>query len=372
MIAAPHRLDAYFDEAAAAFARAAARAGGAHDRTLSIAGHGARLRFAGPALAARLLPALQHLPGDAAPAPALTVMLWDAESTDTLLPPPPWDALGFHERGATRGHADPRFSLVFDRRTDVFSAVDAERRLAVYWTRQGSALPYHEVAAPMRRLLQGWLQGHGLFLAHAAAVGRPDGGVLLAGRTGSGKSTTAVLALRAGLLYASDDYTLVRAGPSPHVYSLYSTAKLNAETLAWVPEVAPAVGNPDRLDREKALLFLAPRFGSRVARSFPLRAILLPRPTGGAGTAVTPVSPSAAYRAMAPDTVFTSLGDARTVLRAFNTLVHALPAYDLALGNDPDGVGDAIRRVLADAPAAPRPAPPGPGGAAAAPAEPAW
>lgn len=293
-----------------------------------------------------MLPALRHLPGDESASPELTVRLWDLKSTGVLLPPPPWDALEYHERGNTRAYDDPRFSLSYDRRTDVFSAVDAERRVALHWTRDADALPNYTSAAPMHRLLQGWLRSKGIVVVHAAAVGRPDAGLLLAGRSGSGKSTTAVLSLGYDLLYAGDDFALVRCEPEPYVYGLYSTTKVNRDTLSRMPELRSAVSNPDRLDREKALVFLDTCVPGKLARGFPLHAIVLPHVTRDPETLVTPVSPLAAYRLIGPDTAFTMLGDARAALGALRALILRLPCYRLALGTDRDSVRAALHSVL--------------------------
>ena len=151
-------LDAYFDEAAAQFAAARSNAGAGPDRDFQLAGQTLALRFAGPALAGRILPAFGHHPPGDLPDPAFSVLLWDSASTGTMLPPPPWGALEYHERGNMRAHDSERYSLSFDRPTDVFVAVDLKRRLGLFWTRDARQLPSFDTAAPLRRLLQGWLR----------------------------------------------------------------------------------------------------------------------------------------------------------------------------------------------------------------------
>jgi hypothetical protein len=344
MTAHAHPLENYVDLAAGLFEDAVRHVGRGPDRGLEIAGHAASLRFAGGALAKHVLPALRHLRESGST--GLTVRLWDLKSTGVLLPPPPWDALAYHERGSVRAFHNARFSLSYDRRTDVFSAVDADRLVAVYWTRDADALPNYTAAAPMHRLLQGWLQTKGLFVVHAAAVGRPDAGLLLAGRSGSGKSTTAVLSLGYDLLYAGDDFALVQCEPEPFVYTLYSTTKVNRDTLDRMPELQPCVSNAGHLDREKALVFIDQCAPAALARGCPPRAIVLPRVTRQPESVATPMSPLSAYRLIAPDTAFTMLGDARGTLRGLRALVDRLPCYGLALGTDRDGVRRALESVL--------------------------
>jgi hypothetical protein len=345
MTAAPAGvLEAYFDQAASLFDRAVGVAGRGPDRSVDIAGHAAALRFAGPALARGILPALSHL-GDAGRA-GLIIRLWDLKSTGVLLPPPPWDALAYRERGNTRAFHDTRFSLSYDRRTDVFSAVDLAQDRAVYWTRDAEALPNYTSAAPMHRLLQGWLQSKGLFVVHAAALGRSDAGLLLAGRSGSGKSTTAALSLGYDLLHAGDDFALVQGEPEPYVHTLYSTTKVNRDTLARLSWLQAAVSNPDALPGEKALVFLGAAVPARVARGFPLRAVVLPRVTRNPESTAVRVSSLDAYRLLAPDTAFTMLGDAHVALRRLRALIDRLPCYSLALGTDPGGIARALGQLL--------------------------
>ncbi len=346
MIVAAPTLDAFFDEALRVYERAAA--GGTVTRDYVLAGRAFRVHYANVALATSLGPALAHL---AAPLPVgasapFTVYAWGGELPGGHLPPPPWEALPYFERGNVRGYYGERYTMAFDRRPHTFSAVEHARQIGLYWARDAVSLPYYERAAPLRRLLPGWRQPDGLFVAHAAAVGFPQGGALLAGRTGSGKSTTAALCIGSALGFAGDDYMLVEPGAPPRLHALYNTAKLNREVLGWMPGLRPAVANPDRLELEKALVYVAGLWPERIAHSFPLRAILLPHPTAQAATVARPVALEAAYKALLPDTLFSVLGPPRLVTKALSALVRAVPCYELALGTDVAGVPAAIADLL--------------------------
>ena len=83
-----------------------------------------------------------------------------------------------------------------------------------------------------------------------------SGGVLIAGKSGSGKSTTTLACLTSGLLYAGDDYVLADVAAEPYVHSLYSTAKLVPDNCDRFPQLRPLVSNPDKLDEQKALIYL--------------------------------------------------------------------------------------------------------------------
>ena len=349
-------LESFFDRARDAFARAAACAGGTVERSIRVGGRTARLSFAGKAFVGPVMPAVTHLE-TAGGGESLTIAIWDARSTGVVLAPPPWEALACFERANLRGYQDGRFLLILDRATGVFSAVDGERDLAVYWAADAALVPYFERAAPLRHVLQGWLRRDGLFVAHASAVGVPSGGVMLAGKSASGKSSTAVLCLGSPLQYAGDDFVLVGAGDEPWVHSLYASAKLTATTLPWLSELSPDVTNGDRLDVEKALIFLAPSHQAHLVPGFPLRAILLPRVTGRRDTTVERVAPGAAFRTMVPDTLFRSPESAQLAAAGLQRLVHRLPCYALGLGTDLTQIPRRIVDVLTACPTQTTPSP---------------
>jgi hypothetical protein len=339
-------LAGYFDRALEAFAQAAAS--GAVVRHYALVGHAFSVHYATSALAADLDPALAHLAAPAAPG-ALTIYAWHGEAAEATPPPAPWEAVPYYERGNVRGYHGPRYALDYDRRPAAFSAVDHDRQIGLYWSRDADGPPFYERAAPFRRLLSAWIDPHGLFVAHAAAVGFARGGALLPGRSGSGKSTTAALCLGSALGYAGDDFSLVQppeGRAAPHVYSLYNSVKLNREVLDWLPDLIPSVTNPDQLAIEKALAYVTPTWPARVSNGFPLRAILLPRPTSQAATVAHPVAPEAAYKALLPDTLFRVLGPARLITRGLYELVHSVPCYQLDLGTHLPGVPAAIAEVL--------------------------
>ncbi|HXJ83221.1 MAG TPA: hypothetical protein VMS64_31615 [Candidatus Methylomirabilis sp.] len=342
---AAEALNGFFDDAEAAFTDAVARAGKSVERHVEVARHPLRLRFAGAPLADAMMPALRHL--ETPPAtPSLTVLVWDLRSTGVGLRPPPWAALPYFERANMRGFRDDRFVLVYDRGTRAFSAVDNVEGRAVHWKDDAECVSFTERAAPLRHLLGGWLQGTGLFITHASAVGRASGGVALSGRTGSGKSTTAALCGRSGLGYLGDDNIVVSASGEPRAYSLYGVAKLSRDTLPWFPDLSSAVANPERLDAEKALIFLDHATCPPMVREFPLRVLLLPRVLDECETRLRPVSGSAALRTLVPDTLFTILGNPGVTVRGLRRLVEALPCYELALGRDRARIPGVIAELL--------------------------
>jgi hypothetical protein len=326
-------------------AELAFKAAPAREHTLCIAGHAVRLRFAGPALEQLLMPALEHLATDSTGPAALTLALFDTESSGIAVPPPPWTAADQGPRGIIEGYNAPPFRTVYQPGADVLLLYDSRDRCCVYWTPDHRRVPYWETSFPLRSVFQWWLEDQPLQLAHAAAVGLPTGGVLIAGPSGSGKSTTALACLDSDLLYAGDDYILLGTSPL-WAHCLYNTAKLTSDVEAWFPHLGGAASNRQRSVAEKALLFLARCAPRKLIAGFPVCAILVPHVTGLRETRLVLCGVGEAFRALAPTTLFQLPGADRKAFDKLASLVREVPTYRLDLGTDLPGIPRAILNLL--------------------------
>lgn len=343
----PDAGPAFLYDLRSAFERAAAR--GVVERTYRIAGQPVRLRIAGDVLAAGMTPALEHLAAPIDAEPALTVRMWDSAATGVMPPAPPWAADAYRERSDIRHDYDFRAS--FNMMSGVLSLLEAGDTEATVWVRDAAALPLWETAAPMRTLLGWWASSVGGQLAHGAGVGTERGGILLAAVGGSGKSTTALSCLNAGLLYAGDDYVLVEGGAEPTIHSLYASAKVVPSNLeARLPHLASlaqesGVETPDSDPFDKVVLLLQDHFPQQMAASLPLRAIVVPH-IDPDGPTVTPLSPRDVLRALAPTTVFQLPGAGSDSLALLSGIVEGVPGYALGVGPDLGENVDAIRDLI--------------------------
>ncbi len=338
----------FVDAVDAAFGRCSARFGETA-ASCRLAGRAVALRVAGPALGPLLLPALGHLESATAGPPDLTICAWDAASSGIAAPAPPWTGDQYVGNGGIRGWDTGGVRAAFDVPCGMLSLYDATRRLAFLWVRDPIALPGYVIAAPFRVIFQWWATDRGMQLAHAAAVGTERGGVLLAGVGGAGKSTTALLALLDGLMYAGDDYVVIEPGTEPRAHSMYGTGKLDATHLTErLPALAGLTVEPARNDQDKAIVFVHRHWPERVAATLPLRAVLVPRVTGSPRTIVAPTTPGHALRALLPHSVFPLPGARHAALERLTSLVRALPVCRLELGTDLRSIPGVIRRVLAE------------------------
>ncbi|HEX2833811.1 MAG TPA: hypothetical protein VHW00_12435 [Thermoanaerobaculia bacterium] len=314
------------------FAVAAARLGVYEDH-LSIAGLHVQLRFAGDRLRTRLLPALTHritVPRD----PDATILIYDCASARIEKPAVPWRAEDVGVRGEVQLDDALRVSLFAP--SGALSVFDASRNLGIFTVGDAIGLPSYERAAPFRTLLHWLLESRNCRLAHAAAVATDRGGALLAGRGGSGKSTTALLCATAGLRYAGDDYVGITAAPAT-AHALYSSAKIDATSAALLPGVALHI---DPRENEKGVALL-----TEVADSFPIRALVLPRVTGGTSR-LRRASGAEALRALAPTTVFQLPGNDGATFAWMATLARTIPAFALDLGDDREQIPALVQRAI--------------------------
>ena len=348
---------AFFQFVYAFHKKAQQKCGGYQDRFFSIGDRPVRLRFAGNGLIPALTPALAHLGIPPTDAPDLTVLLWDNVSTGTEFPSiisRYLDSLGewwihLGKRGEITELTNERIQTAYHLGPNIFSLIDLEENLALYWVKDAQMLPYYEIGSPLRTILHWWADRGAYQFIHGGAVGLPTGGVLLAGKGGTGKSTTALACLEAGLMYASDDYCLVKTDPEPFVYSVYNTVKLRGDLdLERFPHLAPLVSNKNRLESDKAMLFLQQHFPELVSRGFPIKAILLPRIMDQKETRIKPVTAGAALAALAPSTLFQLPGAGSMAIKTMKDLVMQVPSYILELGTDITKIPETILQLLSN------------------------
>jgi len=341
-------LDTSIDELARSFERAT-DAVELIERSIRIGESPIRLRFAGAALAEQLGRAFEHL-ADAEPGePRLTIHVWDAEDSGT--PPPPLPSLApGSPRGTTVYTADEGRHFASRPALGQLSAYERATARAWFWCRDAHELPFWEPAAPFRQIFHWWLPDRGALLLHAASVGRSDGGVLLVGAGGSGKSTCALSCLDSDLLYAGDDYVAVELQPEPRVLSLFCSGKLEPDHSALLPHLPPPGFAGDGALEEKSVFYVAERFPERMCRGFALRAIVAPRVQGGEPR-VAARGPAQVLAALAPSTLLQLVPARQEALSAMAGLLGDVPAFGLDVGGPTELIPPTIERLLAELPA---------------------
>jgi hypothetical protein len=350
---------AFFYSVYGAYKKAERSGGQVIERHYRIGERTIGLRFVGEGLLPYISPAFAHLEIQPEGTPDLQVFLWDSVSSGSVLPSTlehyfnqlRWYHTGYLDsRHQIKEFTNQRFFSFFHWGPHILSVLDLETNLGCYWIEDAAQLPFYERAAPLRALLGQWFAGQGIQFVHGAAVGLPERGVLITGKSGVGKSTTSLVCLQAGLVHVSDDYCLVTTGSKPYVHSVYNAAKLKGTSdMARFPKMVPFLHNADRLDEEWGVLFLHEGFPDQTLAGFPLYAILVPELTDNPTTSLRPTSPARALGALAPTTLFQLPGAGSSAMKAMARLVRQVPCYALELGTEVERIPTVIHEFLREA-----------------------
>lgn len=311
----------------------------------SLSGIPTLLRVAGPALAERLIRPFRHLETDLAALrePALAIDAWSRAETGIA---PPRDIPPGHPPHSIDGR------LVYRNQPGGRAVADRRQGRIIACFDEASRLSYSDAAKPFRSLLIPLLHDRGRQLLHgglvAAAPGAPA--LLLAGRSGSGKSTVALAALAAGFRFLGDDHTCLELSEAAVIgHSLYATCGIEPGHLGRFAQLpGDAVATPDGA---KSVVYLAPRALHRLDRSARIAAVVIPEIRPGGVTEARPTSRGDALRALMPGSISLLVAASRTrespQFSGIGALVERLPAYRLALGPDLAAIAPALRRLSA-------------------------
>ena len=316
----------------------ACQSAGRIDRFYGLGSVTVRLTFAGPALLPLLTPALAHLSVDTAAQPDLSVCVWEQVPLDRAVRP--------FVPGAARFAREGELCMTVGPGRSGLSLLDCRRNLALYSIAEAGEIPAYATAAPFLDILHWWMRLRGAGIVHAAALGTPTGGVLLVGKGGAGKSTTALACLGEELRHAADDHCLITPADPPTAWSLYSSAKLRSDQLERFR--ALHCGARERFDEGKAIVVLYPRERDKLIAHFPLRAILAVRVTGRQDTALSRAAPAAVLQALAPSTVLQLRGADQRDLSFLADLARRVPGYFLDVGTNLTRIKPTIADLLSD------------------------
>ena len=195
----------------------------------------------------------------------------------------------------------------------------------------------------------------GILAAHAGAVAGPDGAIVVAGRSGQGKTTLVLGLVRAGGGLLSDELALL--DPVGDVVRPYRRAvHVRPSTLDLLPELAPLRSRPlDELgggsEWTVSQVDVVDLLGGRLeeARSLGGIVLLVGRPDPSAAPRIVEVSPAVAALELMRSTWAASVDFAGT-LDAVGRMLSGIPCLRLSVGRFDDtvaAVGSALELELA-------------------------
>ena len=355
---------AFFEEIQRAF-RNAATAVGEIKHTIQIADATIQLQFAGSPLADRMMRTLSHLTVPNGPCPDLTIMLFGSQSTHTRLRPLAGDVVERLKIWGGTGRlltgrreviplCDNRIRTTYRPGPRLLNVIDLETNQAVYWIEDVEDFPYYMRSYPLTFILGHWLRKRGLTIVHSAVIGSAENGILLTNKGSSGKSTTVLNSVQAGLNVLGDDYCALSIAQEKVVaHSLFNIVKIKTPQAQarFFPRMQPMIDNWNAFQREEevALISLQAHFPTRIQSAMPIKAIVVPVVVSGQSTTtIKPISRATALSALAPSSLTQMAANNQSAFRIMGQLVRRLPCYALQLGADIDAIPRKIERFLAE------------------------
>ncbi len=274
------------------------------------------------------------LPSCQAKESALSVYIFDGIQENVR---PVWSDDSYGKKGEISGYNEGSYRLVYDIGARALSMIDLEAMEAIFWVHDVASIPYWERGAPLRNLLHWYLPTKGKYLIHAASVGDRSGSVLIIGKGGTGKSTTALSCLNSPLSYLSDDYCVVKSDPIAESFSAFTTAKID-------PKGAHKLQlKIENCSDEKVIFKVEAQ--KMVTRS-PLKAIFFPFITDQKKPTLTNGSKAAALAELTASTLFQLPGNNPTLFPALKQIFSRLPCLQLNLSPDYGANATLIQQYL--------------------------
>ena len=338
-----------FSQMATAFQKAIHSAGSdARSAGYVFTGRPVRIRIAGKHLADAILPPFSHLRKEAGAVSRthLFVDLWSGSETGVLLPEA-FKTFHFGEYRTMGASPGSRFLCDQDYRTVLM--LDRKHQYLVGYFASSADLSMFDRAKPFHRLLSVWYRDRRIHVIHAAMVSKNGCGILLAGKGGTGKSTTALACMAAGFSYLGDDHIGIRqeVEGSFSGISLYTSALVWNDNAGCLKHTGLTGGEAaSGKKREKKMILVSEQFPGQIKREGLIGGIALPRITGAGRTTFRDASKGEALLKLAPSSLMMQAGKNAQGFQQMAELVDAVPCFWLEVGTDLGGISACIENLI--------------------------
>ena len=309
-----------------------------------FAGKPVRIRIAGQRLAADVDKSLHYVRTSDDVSPALTIEVWDDDEVGPLgLLDWPEDA-DYH--GLVSVTEDARY--VLNQRPSSVLLLDREEHRIVGSVRARDMLFQDERARPFHLLISIWLADRDIQFIHAGLIAQDGKGLLFAGKSGSGKTTSSIACYVGGLTYLSDDcVALEKTADGDFLgHSIYAT--FMHDDVQRFPELAAIAHGPNHSFEKKDTVYLVEHGTDRYARKIDLAGIIIPKICNQAETTFRRAKTMEAMLALAPSSLWMLPNAAKASLDKLDGLLTKVPAYWLELGRDVDQVAPTVKRLFSE------------------------
>lgn len=257
---------------------------------------------------------------------------------------------GYQQKLGSRGEvthlSNDDIQTIYNHHDGAFNLIHLKQNIAIYWVRSVAHMPWWIAGSPLQRIIACWMRAQGLELTHAAAVANQHAAIVLAGKSGSGKSTTTLSCIDSGLFCLSEDYCLIDMKSRSQVFSVYNSLKLEPATLSRFPQYARYAINQVRAPHEKALMFQHDIYPEQLCNARPITAIVSLKL--GEKTMLQRCHPAINTLALAASSIFQLSSSTQATLTHFKTLCLEQDCYQLTLGPDTKKNVSRIKQLLGE------------------------
>jgi hypothetical protein len=237
---------------------------------------------------------------------------------------------------------------VIYRRDATVTCLDRREGRIVGWAEAGDRLPLLDRGRPLYAPLLLWLRDQRVDAVHAGLVATDGRGILVAGESGSGKSSTVLSCLLHGFDVVSDDHVALeaRADGAWIGHGLHGSAHVHPEDLCRFPPLAGHAIRGCRPGEDKVLIPLSEACPGRLRPSAGIDLLVLPRVTGAIRPTISPASKSQALLRLAPSSLWMVRHARGAGLDSLAGLVERVPCYWLDLGGDAGAIAAGLRELV--------------------------
>jgi hypothetical protein len=324
-------LEQYFDTALQLVQRADRQY---RDR-ITLAHHSIDLLTQSVILRDKFIPALSHLADISNPNLAdLTIYYVENSDLERGLTAPPSEL--FNAQGFATGLDQSEIQIYYQPWVRQLFLYSQSQKIGIYWAIDAAEVPWWETTFSFRVIFHWWSRNKPLQLMHAGAMSNDgESGWLIPGPSGSGKSTSCMRLLLQGTYYLSDDYVIVSTEAPFKVFSLYQTAKINADNFdSSFSALASQLTNPDTYQEQKAVLLIGQHYPKQLLTEIKLLGILVPKITDQEHSSMQAVSPAKALMSIAPTTLFHLPHHREDAFAKISRVVNSVPTFQWLLGSD--------------------------------------
>lgn len=273
----------------------------------------------------------------------LVINLWDVSSTGAAIISPPWKSETPHHLGLIESFSNEGIFTLQQPGSGAIYMYHEEKCQANYCVFSKQNIPYWESDFPLRMIFHWFFKNSSLQPVHSAVVGTHQGGLMLVGKGGSGKSTTTLSCLQSSLKIAGDDYVLIDTN-TKRAYSLFNICKLSPQSLQLLKHKHIA---EERLSGPIDGKFRIALEGENdMLHEVPIKAILLPQVSYHTETTIIPCSAAESLLALSPTTLFQLPGLRELAFKKMSDLVRSIPNYHLLLGSDIKQIPDILHQFI--------------------------